>query len=260
MADREDLPFDIEEMQELREDNGLSDLKLGEIDDEENTKKRRILIISAGLLIIFLVMLVATKAFNSGEEGSDDGGYLLPPEPTVEDKDAKALFQPVEVEPAVETKSETEDDREEFSKIIQDLKAKEKEREDKALSTDDKLKAVEDVTKKIEEAKAKEIQKEVKEKITPPAKVEKAEKAKVIYPTGKFFVQVGATSRSQPDKKFLQKLDTNNLNYTTLEVAVNGMRVNKILVGPYPTKESALKELPTIRRYIARDAFIYKAQ
>ncbi len=73
-----------------------------------------------------------------------------------------------------------------------------------------------------------------------------------------YFVQVGATASSFPDKHFLQKIKNAGFDYVVRSMVIKGRKIKKVLVGPYTSKAKAKQNLPTIQNKINPDAYIYR--
>ncbi len=75
-----------------------------------------------------------------------------------------------------------------------------------------------------------------------------------------YFIQVGATTRSFPDRRFLKKIKASGYDYIIQKVTLHGRTVKKVLVGPYGTKAAALKALPGVRTTINPSAFLFRVK
>ncbi len=73
-----------------------------------------------------------------------------------------------------------------------------------------------------------------------------------------YFIQVGATSKSFPDKRFLSKIKNAGFDYIIHGVFVNGRKIKKVLVGPYNSKAAAQNALGRVKSSINPSAFIYR--
>ena len=73
-----------------------------------------------------------------------------------------------------------------------------------------------------------------------------------------YFIQVSASFKTLPTKEFLRKIEKNGFRYIIKKSVVRGQRATKVLVGPYSTKEKALKDLPKVKEIINPDAFILR--
>jgi DedD protein len=234
----------------MEDKNELSDIVL-EKDDNKSMKAKRILIIVALLIVVFLVVLVVMRVVNKPTEQPNNTKLILPPNPTqkvVEPKKEDDLFKQVPI-------VEEEDKKESFEDMVKSLKAKEIQKQ-------------ENIQPKVEEIQ--EVVETIKTKIvTPPRKIEQAAKptkVKLVKQTTNdlattgVYVQVGATSRLTPDKKFLAKLASKSYEYRLLPIDVKGTKVTKILIGPYANSTAAKAVLTDIKSSINKDAFIYRVK
>ena len=235
----------------MEDKNELSDIIL-EKDDNKSMKVKRILIIVALMILVFLVVLVVMKVINKPDPKTNTTKLILPPQPIskqVEPKKEDDLFKQVPI-------VEEEDKKESFEEMVKSLKQKEIQKQSDIEPTIEKVQeqVVEPIKEKIQ-------QKAEVQKIVPvPKKVEKpVKKADSKEATKGTYVQVGATSRLTPSKKFLAILAKNNYEYRLLPIDVNGKKVTKILVGPYNNTE-AKKVLGSIKININKDAFIYRVK
>ena len=71
-----------------------------------------------------------------------------------------------------------------------------------------------------------------------------------------YAIQVGAFLKKDPDPKFLKKIESLGLDYTIKEVRKNGKTIRRVYVGPYPSKEAALKDLKKVRSNLVSSAFV----
>lgn len=232
----------------MEEKNELSDIIL-EKDDNKSMKIKRILIIVALMILVFLVVLVVMKVINKPDQKSDTTKLILPPQPAskqVEPKIEDDLFKQVPI-------IEEEDKKESFEEMVKSLKEKEIQ---KQVNVEPKI---EELQKKIEEP-IKEKVKKIAE-VLPTKTVEKAvKKVTNTDATKGVYVQVGATSRLTPSKKFLAQLAKNRYEYRLLPIDVKGKKVTKILVGPYSNTTEAKNVLADIKTNINKDAFIYRVK
>ncbi len=75
---------------------------------------------------------------------------------------------------------------------------------------------------------------------------------------GKHYIQVGSFAQYKPNKNFLNKITNGGNSYTFHEVFINGKKLNKVLIGPFNSKDEAKKALPKVRKNIIKGAFIVK--
>jgi len=80
---------------------------------------------------------------------------------------------------------------------------------------------------------------------------------KVAATTG-YFVQIGAFSK-KPSDKYLLKVKSAGFNYKLYNETIKGKKYIKVLVGPYPSRTTATKTMPSIKSKIGlTSAFIKK--
>jgi DedD protein len=227
----------------MEDKNELSDIVL-EKDTGKILKAKRVLIIISTLIILFLIVLLSMKLFNNPAK-KETQNIVLPPEPTVNVQNSKKdeeLFKQV---PIIEENSTKKDN---FENIVKNLKEKEsKIQENKTEQTQSKTEAT--------VQKASKVVAEKKDVKTQP-KPKKSSK-KLIANRG-IYIQVGATSKHQPNKKFLKKISAKKLEYRLLPIKINGKKITKILIGPFKNRSTAKKNLPTIRENFNKNAFIYR--
>ena len=239
----------------------LSDIIL-EKDKNGPMKAKRILIIVALLIVILLVVLVMMKVINKSSNQDSDQELVLPPTPIVNTSKSPQsddeLFKQVPI---------TKDDgkKESFEEMVKNLKAKEAKKEKDIKPLVEKITSVkvpkirdlekENTKKKKNIDKVKKIVKKVPKKIVDTVKkVAKNSSLKGVY------VQVGATSRLKPSKKFLNKLTSKNYSYKLLPMDIKGTKVTKILIGPFLNIKTARQKLINIKSTINKNAFIYKVK
>ena len=233
----------------MEEKNELSDIIL-EKDDNKSMKIKRILIIVALMILVFLVVLVVMKVINKPDPKSSTDKLILPPQPVskqVEPKKEDDLFKQVPI-------VEEEDKKESFEEMVKSLKEKEIKKQ-----ADIEPVIVEEIQTKIEQP-VKEAVKKIIPVVTAPKVVKPVVKQTTTNATKGVYVQVGATSRLTPSKKFLAQLAKNNFEYRLLPIDVNGKKVTKILVGPYANTTQAKQVLGDIKENINKDAFIYRVK
>ena len=231
----------------MEDKNELSDIIL-EKDDNKSMKAKRILIIVALFIVVFLVVLVVMRVVNKPDQQQNNiSKLILPPNPTqkvIEPKKENDLFKQVPIE--------EEDKKESFEDMVKSLKAKEFKKQ-KVLKP--KVEEIKKITETVKTQKKPKV-------ITPTksVKTEPMKKMNNVFATTGVYVQVGATSRLTPDKKFLAKLTSKNYEYRLLPIDVKGKKVTKILIGPYVTSGAAKSMLGDIKSTINKDAFIYRVK
>ena len=71
--------------------------------------------------------------------------------------------------------------------------------------------------------------------------------------TGSYYIQVGAFSKV-PSQRFLDRISQNGLAYTFSNKSPRGLR--KLLIGPYPDRQSAERALVKVKDRINKSAFV----
>ena len=206
------------------------------IGGSENKKLRKYLILGGGFFILFVIGIVVSKFMFSNPKKDNTQVILAADMKTEASKDTK-LFNDIPIEN--ETKNE---DKQEFKKPVEEKKEKQTNQAKEEVVKVDKTEEVEPIK---QPEKVKEIEK--------PKKINKPKKTKSIK--NSYYVQVAAVTRGNPSAKFLALIKKNGFNYKIVEVNVKGMKVKRVLVGPFSYTQ-VKKALPTIKAKISSSAFI----
>jgi len=215
----------------MEDKNELNDIILNKGDSASSNKKIVLAVATLGVILVVVVMLMNSLSSN----GTDNlPQAALPPEPYAKSNSIGAdepLFEDIE--------------------IIEEVSNKEEENLDK-------------IAKRLKKESNKEVIKPQKKivkvaKIEKPKKVYKKPKKTLVAKnrkTGKFYVQVGSFSKYKPDKKFLKSITNLNFKYRFHKVTKNSQTLNKVLVGPFKTKQKARNSIRLIRAKVEPGAFI----
>jgi len=185
---------------------------------------------------------------------------------TEEEKPAPA---PAVVEKPVEksvekAKTATKDTKDLFDKKVEEItksvtKTKEK-------STQKVAKAKEEAAKIIETKIVKPAPKPKKRVVEPPkeiivdTKVSPVSQGAKLSTLSGYFIQVGATTASFPDRRYLQKIKNAGYDYVVHTTVVNGRKIKKILIGPFSSKNAAKRKLPAVQASINPSAYVYRVK
>lgn len=237
----------------MEDKNELSDIIL-EKDDNKSMKIKRILIIAALMILVFLVVLVVMRVINKPNPTSNTSKLILPPQPItkqVEQQKEDDLFKQVPI-------VEEEDKKESFEEMVKSLKDKEIKKQEIIEPNIEQIKEQlqEKVIAKIEPKQIVETKKVEPKQVA--KKIEKINTSTVA--TKGVYIQVGATLRLTPSKKFLAQIAVKDYGYRLLPIDINGKKVTKILVGPYANTTEAKQVLADIKTNINKDAFIYRVK
>jgi len=86
----------------------------------------------------------------------------------------------------------------------------------------------------------------------------KLQSPKTTAKTSGYFVQIGAFT-SKPSSKYLNKVQRSGYSYKLHDEIIKNKKYTKVLVGPYPNRATATKEMPNIKSKIGlKGAFIKK--
>lgn len=234
----------------MEDKNELSDIIL-EKESNKTLKIKRILIIAALLILIFLVAIIVMKVTNAPTTPQNQNSKLvLPPEPIAKQNTQTqddALFKQVPIQE--EAKAES------FEDMVKNLKEKEikKQEETTAKTVVKEVAKVEKVVQEVAQEKAPIKAPQIDKKVAPTEKKLDA----ALASTG-IYIQVGATSKLSPDKKFLANIESRKYSYKLLPIDINGQKVTKILIGPYANTSDAKDVLADVKSNINKDAFIYR--
>lgn len=73
-----------------------------------------------------------------------------------------------------------------------------------------------------------------------------------------YYIQLGAFTKS-PDKKLLTSITKKGYNYNVHQMKIKGTLYNKVLIGAYPTRAIALKDLNNVKKdFNNKNAYILK--
>lgn len=275
-------------MQAKKKSNDLSDIVL-EKDSKKVANTKKWLLTAASAILLFLIVLVVMKMLNRHEGVSQEplanaGNSLETLAPTSSQKatpEAEAsLFKK---EPILNSTSNADasDTDLKFDEMVRKLK------EQDQVNTPPKEEAKkETLTTEIQEVKppiVEVVQDTKTEEITPPAPTKKETVSKKVAtqsPVAQapqpatdaaaqqtatpaatlsgYFIQVGATAKAFPDKKFLRKVKKSGFDYIVHSVTIQGKALKKVLVGPYKSREDATKALAVIKANINPSAYVYR--
>lgn len=258
----------------IKTESELDDILLGASNSSQNQdNKKKYIILGLVLAILFLITIIIFRLL-SNETAPNDSFT----------KDKESIPQDKPLDNNIEQQYQKIVN--EKLKSIEDLKAKTEE-EKKNITESMDLNSIQKEEKKIampapskeEIAKANEIKKDIfevqKEKVvkkevvqpkpvvTTPKVAPKPVVKKPVYktnsskPTGTF-IQVGAFSKSI-DKDYLATLKSSKLSYKFYKVDVNGTTFTKVLVGPYNSRNEAVKNIESVKSKLkVKSAFILK--
>ena len=233
----------------MEDKNELSDIVL-EKTDNKTLKTKRVLIIIAILIIIFLAVILSMKLINKPTQNSEPK-LILPPQPTTSIKKAKKDEQLFKQVPIIKEKTDKKDS---FENMVKSLKEKE-------IQKTNKNNLKQPIAKK-EVPKVVKTPKVIHTVVNP---IVKAKAKKVIRTTSNratsgVYIQVGATSKYSPDKKYLKKITDKKYTYKLLPMVIKGKKITKILIGPFKTNKAAKANMSDVKKSINKNAFLYRVR
>lgn len=232
----------------MEEKNELNDIILNKSTQNGNNKKLLLAVATLSLILIIVVVIM-----NSLQSDSTNNlpQAVLPLEPTAQNDSLgnDPLFEPVEVIEEV-----NEEDKH-LNEIAQKLKAESlKNSEDNAVIEEEEIVVVEAPAVVVKKPKPVVV----KEPVVAKAKPKPVKELKKPVSKGIYYVQVGSFSKFKPSDSLLKKIHAQGYEYTYHKVTVNGKVINKVLIGPFTTKEKSSIERINIRRTIEPNAFLFK--
>lgn len=281
-----------DKLEKLKKKNDLSDIIL-EKDASSGDNIKKLLLLAASLVLLFLIVLIGMKMLNNSnispsenlasvsesiEETSDS--ITNSAKITLDDTE-DALFKK---EAIIDENSETDL---KFEEMVRKLKQQDAlENQDLAVndvdvdltavidqpqeSIVDKIKEITPQPKEsIKKVEVKKVKKPVAPKVIASSKPEPKEiiisthnddpaAPSPISSMSGYFIQVGATSKSFPDRRFLQKIKNSGYDYIVHKVVIKGKNIKKVLVGPYITRGQARDDLSGVQTTINPSAYIYR--
>ncbi|WP_457595213.1 SPOR domain-containing protein [Hydrogenimonas sp.] len=214
------------------------------IQSKKPSALKKVLLAAAVLLLVLILIILVTKSLIESDQTAQSS-VILPPEPVTQpEAPAKEpLFEQVPIE-------EEKADGEKIERVISKLK----ERAPEQPEATEKPPAVK--VPAAAEPKAETVPAEAPE--TAPKTTRPPKSSAPAVSKGDYFIQVGAFFRYPPDKRFLGSIEKEGLSYRIVEGTKSGKPYKKVLVGPYPSREAAKKDLARIKKRINQNAYITK--
>jgi len=215
----------------MEEKNELNDIILNKGNSTSSNKKIILAVATLGIILVVVVMLMNSLS----STGTDNlPKAALPPKPE-KSKVIKPSQEPLFEDVAVIEEKTNDDDN--LEKIAKKLK-QESVQEEVAIVAKPKKAIVKKVIK------------------TPTKSVKKSylkAKTKAVI-AGNYYIQVGSFSKYAPNKKFLKSITDLHYHYKYHKVK----KLNKVLVGPFKTRQDAKDARRIIRAKIEPGAFLVK--
>lgn len=271
-----------EKLRQMRErTNDLSDIVL-EKDSKKTESTKKWLLTAASMIILFLIVLIVVKMLNKPdmqltENLASVGENVETLNPTdMQDETAELSENLFKKEPIINESSETDL---KFEEMVRKLKEQDAITEPIVEQTPEIKKEVVAAAKEIKPQEIKPIVEVVQNVAAPVVNtmpVIKTAPVRKVAPTvaqrevvsnfpvtkipsiSGYFIQVGATAKSFPDKRFLTKIKRAGFDYIVHGVTIKGKHIKKVLVGPYSTRDGAKNALGGVKANINPSAYIYR--
>ena len=285
-----DLSFGKEHDNNHSTINQLQDIMLEP--DSNNKNKKKYIILGFALILLFIITIVVIRIIsnNSQEEqlNTQNQSTLTIDKDKILDKiDTKEEYEKV-----ISQKKKTTDDlnindiekkeiilpepiKEESPVVIEKPQNNDESPRDLFGMENDEVEQT-PIVKKVEKPRPVQVKpkakiEQVKVKIEKKKEVIAKRKATVIAPPKEtsfakskqgtlqgYYVQVGAFSK-KPSDKFLLNISKKGYSYTVHTMDIKGKIFNKVLIGSYPTKKTALKDIEKIKKdFNNKNAYILK--
>jgi len=232
----------------MEEKNELNDIILNR--GGGNAGMKKVMLAVASLAILLIIVVVIMSSLNS-EGTSNLPQPIEPPNPSISASpiEEDPLFEPVSI-------NETSSEEENLENVAQKIKAQSQAAQETELISAPEI--IEEPTAVVVPAKYEKPIVKPAPKTTKPVSQPVAVKTAPIKPavSGDYYLQVGSFGRFAPDAKFLKKITDAGYAYKLHEVEINGKKITKLLVGPYPTDKAARAELKSVRAKIEPGAFL----
>ncbi|MFK5938725.1 MAG: SPOR domain-containing protein [Sulfurimonas sp.] len=212
----------------MEDKNELNDIILNKGNTTSSNKKIILAVATLGVILVVVVMLMNSLS-SSGTNNLPQAA--LPPKPELTDKVKPAnepLFEDVQV---IEEKTSDDTNLDQIAKKLKQESIKEEE-----------ITVVPEVIKPI----AKKVVKK-------PTQVVHKTAPKAVA-SGSYYIQVGSFSKYKPNKKFLKSISNLNFKYKYHKVK----NLNKVLVGPFKSRQEAKNARRIIRAKVEPGAFLVK--
>jgi len=214
--------------------NELSDIVLNKNTATGSNKKIVLAVATLGVVLIIVIMLMNSMNSSSTENLPQ---AVLPPKPQKE-----VVQESVQEEPLFEEVEVMQDDATtdaDLDKIAQKLKQESQKQEEDLV-----------MTQETPVVPKKHIVKKAPKKVTHT----KTKVSHTATSSIKYYIQVGSFSKYEPNKKFLNSIKRLGYNYRYHKVGT----LNKVLVGPFNSREEANKAKKVLRSKIEPGAFLVK--
>ncbi len=218
--------------------------------EESGNNLRKYLLIGGGLFVLFVVAIVASKFLFSSPK-KENTTVILPPDIKQNQNKDTNLFNDIPVQNDNSFKKPITDDTQ--PKQTQQPVQQAQQVQNKPVSQPEQVQTPAPQTTVVPTPKPKIVTKPkpIVKKVKPKV-IHKKEVRKIVK---NYYIQVAAVTKTNPSKRFLRLITKNGFKYKIVEVNVKGMKVKRVLVGPFSRNElkPALKK---VKAKISASAFV----
>lgn len=239
-----------------KEELELDDLLISGSEDEEvrETKsKKMILLVAIGVVLFAIIILVVYLLQDDTKQTTPTNTAINKPLeeaklPEVSQKETNTDFGQVPIQ-----SQNSSDSDEQFQRIIEQIKAQQKEQSLPNPPKEQVAPTKEVVASSKPEPEAKRVDNNA---VTPSAPSTPNVAAQFNQSSNEiakgFYIQVGSFSKVSPNKELLGTIKDLNFEYSMQKSG----EVNRLLIGPFKTKLDAQKQLSLVKEKLNKDAFI----
>ena len=236
-------------------------------EDEKQKDKKKYLILGLALAVLFIITIIVMRFLSNVDEGEKQLSTIatnISQDKVLQEIDTEQEYQKI-------INQKVKNLKDEKKKVSVDAVKKEPSDTfdiDKVEKNEKPLPAGKKVILKKEETypegdifelEKKKVQKVVRQKAPKTTKVPQKKqkisapevvdftKSVAVKSSGKFFIQIGAFSKS-PSKKYLANITKKGYSYKVHKITIKNKIYNKILVGPYKTRKVAELNLAKTRK------------
>lgn len=265
------------------EEKSIDDLMLEPEDPEKN--KKRYILLGIGLILIFIITILVIRLVSNNDtkekmENLNPKTKELASDKILDKIDTNEKYQKIidKKEAMSEMQKEEQTAKSPLNEIV--IPAKKTQEAPLVIDKPKKIEkpkrdlfglTKEEVAQKEKVIKQKSVvAKETVKKIVAvpkPVKIPKYSKPKVtpkvhystkIINVSGYYIQVGAFTKA-PNKKLLRNISKKGYNYKVHKMTIKGTLYHKVLIGSYPTRARALKNLNKIKKdFHNKHAYILK--
>ncbi|MDA3966779.1 MULTISPECIES: SPOR domain-containing protein [Helicobacter] len=240
----------------------LDDLLISNSDEEETkgSQGKKIILLGAVAIVLFAIIIVVFYMLQDDKKPVHNA--VLETAKPIEKVEVNTPVSSLPKEPSdfgqmpIDNQNQSSD--EQFQKIIDQIKAQQKEQAKTPVASNETQKPKEPVRQEqtIQTPKQDKPVQNIQKPATPSESFKDIQtndpKIQGSEATTGFYVQVGSFSKFSPNKQLLETITQSNFSYRMQKAGDN----NRLLIGPFATKKEAQDKLSEIKDRINKDAFI----